>query len=83
METLKITSNELAQMEELGRGACSTVYKYGTDLVIKMLNEKGIEMHNEKEFSNLIGIKNSTCVFPKSKVEMNGKFQGYTMDYVQ
>lgn len=83
METLKITSNELAQMEELGRGACSTVYKYGTDLVIKMLNEKGIEMHNEKEFSNLIGIKNPTCVFPKSKVEMNGKFQGYTMDYVQ
>ena len=83
METLKITSNELAQMEEIGRGACSTVYKYGTDLVIKMLNEKGIEMHNEKEFSNLIGIKNPTCVFPKSKVEMDGKFQGYTMDYVQ
>ena len=83
METLKITSNELAQMEELGRGACSTVYKYGTDLVIKMLNEKGIKMHNEKEFSNLIGIKNPTCVFPKSKVEMNGKFQGYTMEYVQ
>lgn len=83
METLRITSNELAQMEELGRGACSTVYKYGADLVIKMLNEKGIELHNEDEFSNLFGIKNSTCVFPRSKVEIDGKFQGYTMDYVQ
>ena len=43
METLQMTSNELAQMEELGRGACSTVFKYGADLVIKMLNEKGID----------------------------------------
>ena len=58
-----MNSNELAQMEELGRGACSTVYKYGTDLVIKMLNKKGIELHNEEEFSKLFGIKNSTCIF--------------------
>ena len=83
METLQMTSNELAQMEELGRGACSTVYKYGADFVIKMLNEKGIELHNEDEFSNLVGIENSTCVFPRNKVEIDGKFQGYTMDYVQ
>ena len=40
-------------------------------------------MHNEDEFSNLFGIKNSTCVFPRSKVEIDEKFQGYTMDYVQ
>lgn len=83
MKTLQMTSNELAQMEELGRGACSTVYKYGADLVIKMLNEKGIELHNEDEFSNLVGIENPTCVFPRNKVEIDGKFQGYTMDYVQ
>lgn len=82
METLQITSDELAQMQELGRGACSIVYKYGNDLVIKALNEKGIELHNEDEFSSIVGIENSTCVFPKSKVEIDGDFKGYTMDYV-
>lgn len=83
METLQITSNELAQMQELGRGACSIVYKYGTDLVIKVLNEKGIELHNEEEFSGLVGIENSTCVFPKNRLAIDGNFKGYTMDYVQ
>lgn len=83
METIQITSNELSQMQELGRGACSIVYKYGTDFVIKALNEKGIELHNEDEFSGIIGIENSTCVFPKDRVEIDGGFRGYTMDYVQ
>lgn len=83
METLQITSNELSQMQELGRGACSIVYKYDNDLVIKALNEKGIELHNEDEFSSIVGIENSTCVFPKNKVEIDGIFKGYTMDYVQ
>lgn len=83
METLQITSNKLAQMQELGRGACSVVYKYGADLVIKALNEKGIELHNEDEFSNIIGIENSTCVFPKNRVEIDGIFKGYIMDYIQ
>lgn len=83
MQTIKIKSGELAQMPKLGRGACSTVYKYGADLVIKVLNDKGIELHNEEEFSNLIGIENSTCIFPKNRVEIDGNFQGYTTDYVQ
>lgn len=83
MQTIQINSGELAQMQKLGRGACSTVYKYGADLVIKVLNEKGIELHNEDEFSSIIGIENSTCVFPKNRVEIDGTFQGYTMDYVQ
>ena len=83
MQTIQISSGELAQMQKLGRGACSTVYKYGTDLVIKVLNEKGMELHNEDEFSNLIGIENSTCIFPKNRVEIDGAFQGYTMSYVQ
>lgn len=83
METIQITSNELAQMQELGRGACSIVYKYGTDLVIKALNEKGIELHNEDEFSSIVGIENSTCIFPKNRVKIDGFFKGYTMDYVQ
>lgn len=82
METIQITSDELSKMQELGRGACSIVYKYGNDLVIKALNEKGIELHNEDEFSSIIGIENSTCVFPKNRVEIDGNFNGYTMDYV-
>lgn len=66
METLQINSQELAQLQELGRGACSIVYKYGADLVIKALNEKGLELHNEEKFTNLIGMENSTCVFPRN-----------------
>lgn len=61
----------------------SIVYKYGADLVIKALNEKGMELHNKDEFSSIIGIENSTCVFPKNKVETDGNFKGYTMDYIQ
>ena len=83
METINISSEELNEMEQLGRGACSTVYKYGTDLVIKVLNEKGIEMHNEDDFSSLIGIENETCVFPQNRVNIDGKFQAYTMEYVE
>ena len=83
MQTIHITSQDITQLQELGRGACSVVYKYGPDLVIKALNQKGIELHNEEEFSNLIGINNSTCVFPQNMVEIDGNFQGYTMEYVQ
>ena len=80
MQTIHITSQETTQLQELGRGACSVVYKYGPDLVIKALNQKGIELHNEEEFSNLLGINNSTCVFPQNIVEIDGNFQGYTME---
>lgn len=83
MQTIHITSQDITQLQELGRGACSVVYKYGPDLVIKALNQKGIALHNEEEFSNLIGINNSTCVFPQNMVEIDGNFQGYTMEYVQ
>ena len=83
MQTIHITSQETTQLQELGRGACSVVYKYGPDLVIKALNQKGIELHNEEEFSNLLGINNPTCVFPQNIVEIDGNFQGYTMEYVQ
>lgn len=83
MQTLHITSKELTQLQELGRGACSIVYKYQPNLVIKALNQKGIELHNEDEFSNLIGISNNTCVFPQNRVEIDGEFKGYTMECVQ
>ena len=83
MEELKITSEELSKMQELGRGACSTVYRYNDDLVIKVLNDKGIELHNEENFSDILGIKNDTCIFPQNRVEVDGLFKGYTMEYIR
>ncbi len=83
MEDLDISSEELKKMHQLGRGACSIVYQYDENLVIKALNEKGLEMHNEEEFSNLIGIENDTFIFPQSRVKIDGKFQAYTMEYVE
>ena len=79
----EITPEQLTKMEVLDRGACSTVYKYGTDTVIKVLNQSGLELHNEETFSNIVGIENSTCVFPRDRVYIDGTFQGYTMECVQ
>ncbi len=83
MGDIDIGSEKLKKMPQIGRGACSIVYEYREDLVIKALNEKGMEMYNEEEFSNLIGIENDTCVFPKDRVKIDGKFQAYTMEYVK
>lgn len=80
---IEITFDQLKKMEILGRGACSTVYKYSTDTVIKVLNQKGLELHDEDTFSNIVGIKNSICVFPRDRVYIDGTFQGYTMECVQ
>lgn len=83
MDTIKINTEELSQMQQLGRGACSVVYRYNEDEVIKVLNDKGLELHDKDEFSKMIGIENGTCVFPKNRIEIDGNFQGYTMDYIQ
>ena len=79
----RITSDQLIQMEMLDRGGCSTLYKYSTDTVIKVLNQSGLELHNEETFFNIVGIENSTCVFPRDRVYIDGTFQGYTMECVQ
>ncbi len=83
MEELDISSEKLKKMPQIGRGACSIVYEYRPDLVIKELNEKGLEMYDEEHFSNLIGIENDTCIFPKDRVKIDGKFRAYTMEYVK
>lgn len=41
-EIIKINSEMLNKMQVLGRGACSVVYKYGDNQVIKALNENGV-----------------------------------------
>ena len=82
METMKLSSDEISKLQNLGNGACGTVYKYGNDLAIKILNNKGFEQYNEDTFSEIVGIENETCVFPKCKVEVDGRFQGYVMNYI-
>ena len=83
METMKLSSDEVLKLQNLGRGACATVYRYDDDLVIKVFNEKGMELHDKESFSALVGVKNETCVFPESLVEVDGNFQGYAMQYVE
>jgi len=83
MELLNINSSELDKMEELGRGACSVVYKYDDNSVVKVLNEAGKELFDSEKFSNIVGIENDTCVFPKKAVLIDGELKGYTMDYIQ
>lgn len=50
-EIIKINSEMLNKMQVLGRGACSVVYKYGDNQVIKALNENGMQLHNEEQFA--------------------------------
>lgn len=82
METMIFSKEELNQLQNLGGGACATVYKFNGDLAIKIYKENGIELHDEESFSKLIGVENETCIFPKARVEIDGQFQGYAMQYV-
>ena len=83
METMKLSSDEISKLQNLGRGACATVYRYDDNYVIKVFNEKGMELHDEESFSALVGVQNETCVFPESLVEVDGNFQGYAMQYIE
>ena len=79
---MEITIDELKELQCLGRGACATVYKYNDQTAIKIFNEKGKETHTQDTFDKLIGIKNTTCVFPQQKVTFDGETLGYTMELV-
>lgn len=81
-EIVKLNSEMLKKMQVLGRGACSVVYKYGDNQVVKVLNSSGMQMHNEEQFSQLLKINSDICAFPQSIVEIDGDFQGYTMEFV-
>lgn len=83
MEKMKLAIDKISKLQCLGRGACATVYRYDDNFVIKIFNEKGLELHDEESFSALVGVKNETCVFPKSLVEVDGNFQGYAMQYIE
>ena len=83
MESLRLKSSDLEQLQNLGRGACATVYRYVENLVIKVFNDKGMELHDNEGFSGLVGVENETCVFPKCTIEIDQQFQGYAMQYVE
>lgn len=83
METIKLNSKDIEHLQKLGRGACATVYKYGDNLVIKVFNEKGMELHDEEGFSGILGVENGTCIFPQCLVDIDENFQGYAMQYVE
>lgn len=82
METIKISENDLARMQRLGEGACATVYKYNEDQVVKIFKKEQMDIINEESFFQLFGIENNTCVFPRCRVEVDGFYQGYSMQFV-
>lgn len=73
----------IQDMTELGRGACSVVYKYDDTTVVKLFNESGKKMFTPEDFSQLVGLSNSTCVFPQQVISIDGQFAGYSMEYVK
>ena len=83
MESINLKSSDLEHLQKLGIGACATVYKYEDKFVIKVFNKKGIELHDNEVFSKIVGIENGTCVFPNCALEINQKFQGYVMQYIE
>lgn len=82
METMKLSSDEISKLPNLGGGACATVYKYSDELAVKVFKKQGMELHNEESFSEIFGIENETYVFPKCRIEIDGTFQGYAMQYI-
>ena len=82
METMKLSSDEISKLPNLGGGACATVYKYSDELAVKVFKKQWMELHNEESFSEIFGIENETCVFPKCRIEIDGTFQGYAMQYI-
>lgn len=82
METISLSKDDINEFQNLGGGACATVYKFSDDLAIKIFKEKGMELHDEETFSKLVGVENDTCIFPKCRVDIDGQFQGYAMQYV-
>lgn len=84
MKKIRMSNKYIEKMQHLGAGACSNVYyDPNLGLAIKLLKPKGMEAHDETNFSNLLGVENSTCVFPKYRVEVDDEFRGYAMEFVQ
>lgn len=85
MDQISINLEDIQDLEQNVkgiRGSCSTVYPYKNNTVLKLLNDSGKKLYNEEQFSNIVGLKNETCVFPKQAVFLEEQFVGYTMEQV-
>ena len=82
MKLMIIDKKELEELTNIGEGACGNVYKYKDGTVLKIFNKDGMGLYNDEKFSTIVGIEDGTCVFPKEKIEIDGKIQGYVMQYV-
>ena len=83
METINLSGDKISKLQRLGEGSCATVYKYNNELAVKVFKQPGMELHNEESFSEILGIENETCVFPQCRLEIDGRFQGYAMQYIE
>jgi hypothetical protein len=76
------TLDFLEGLEKIGSGACSDVYRYDDGNVLKVIKEAPLmAMYNIDELSQLVGIKNSVCIFPNKLLYLNGEFKGFYLEY--
>ncbi len=72
----------LEDLEKIGYGACSDVYRYDDGNVLKVIKEAPLmAMYSLKRLSQLVGIKNSVCIFPNKLLYINGEFRAFYLEY--
>jgi len=78
MKSLYVNKNDIDKLETIGKGCEGKVVKLNEKTAIKLYNASKFNLHDFK-FTNL---KFKYIILPKSKVYINSKFVGYTMDYI-
>ena len=78
MKSLYFNKKEIEKLETIGKGCEGKVVKLNEDTAIKLYNASKFNLHDFK-FTNL---NFRYIVLPKSKVYINTKFAGYTMNYI-
>lgn len=72
----------IEKFEEIGSGACATLYKNG-DKVYKIIKDNARGLYRKESLEKLAGIKSKICVFPKEILKSeSGLDIGYIMDFV-
>jgi len=83
----KVDIEEIKNLEKIGSGGCSVVYKDG-NTVYKILKEESKRFYsryyNKEALENLKSINNDTFVFPDEILEnSDGELLGYSMDFIE
>ncbi len=71
----------LADLENIGSGACSDVYRYDDENALKIIKEHMLPDYDLAELNKLVGIQNSICIFPNGLLYVNGQFRGFYLEY--